>query len=246
MAIRTGKISVGTIALTSTVALVATVIVVWMFGGVTGEEFSPQKFMMRRFHYWQIPWLRVQIWPVSLSKIGGPEDELAQHIRRYRLMGDVSRLPVRWDIMTMDEVGLSTYRGDASILTNYLRQPGAVGLESLLDWTKNHSNAGGELWSIVAKLAHADLYPAIPAVLEAARRLDADEDFGAELRKLAAQECRQFASAEQLAGDLDRSARLLALAGEIISAPPVSVPSIEETEENDRVEAETDQFSELP
>lgn len=182
-----------------------------MFGGVAGEEFSPQKFTMRRFYYWQIPLVGVQVWPVQLTKIDGDEDELALYIRRNKLHGDVRSKNAHWDIMMMDELGAKRFRGNASILTQYLRQPGATGMQSWLDWTKKNPKSAAVFWPIIATLAEANLYPVIPSLMEAARKIEAS-DFENEIRALAAKEVKAFSKAEGEAGEPDRVASLDKLA----------------------------------
>lgn len=211
---RAGKFRWGSMLLTAAVACVVLVGVVWLFGGVSGEEFSPQKFTMRRFQYWQIPILKIQVWPVSLNKIGGNEDKLAKHIRMNRLHGSVSSQQNTWDLVSLDEISGKTFRGDASILTNYLKQPGAVGLTSLLDWTIDHPALAKEVWPLVALLAHEGLYPVIPEVLDAIHRHD-DETLGNAVRSLAVKECLAIAKAEQQSGDAKRAANTLRVIAQI-------------------------------
>ena len=188
-----------------------------MFGGVTGEEFSPQKFTMRRFHYWQVPLLGVQVWPVQLTKIDGDEDELARYIRRNKLHGDIRSNAPHWDIMTIDELGSKPFRGNASILTQYLRQPGATGMQSWLDWTKKNPKSAAVFWPIVATLAEENLYPVIPSLMEAARSMEAD-DFEDQLRALAVEEVEAFSKAEGEAGETERVASLKKLAEQLASS----------------------------
>ena len=85
-------------------------------------------------------------------------------------------------------------------------------------------------------MAHEDLYPAIPSLFEAARRLEPDQSFGPELRKLVAIECRDFAEAERIAGNRERSAQLLKFADEIESATPMQFNAAEKVGDWDEIE----------
>ena len=212
---RSGKVRVGVLVLTLLVFAFFSLIGIALFGRVAGEEFSPQQFTMRRFGYWQIPLLRVQIWPVSLRKITGDEDELARHIRMQRLNGDVSKNPVHWDIMLLDEVGSAPFYGNASILTQYLRQPGAKGTESWLDWSKKHPKQAKILWPLVAKLAEKNLYALIPEVLDEARSSQDLEHFGDQLHRQTSEAIMMFADAEELEGEHERAAELRRLAASL-------------------------------
>lgn len=212
--LRNGKIRLGAIALGAVVAFVVFVFVVWMFGRVSGEEFSPQKFSMRRFIYWRVPLLRVQVWPVSLSKVNGADDKLAKHIRMNRLHGPVSGAPVHWDIAHMTVIGQNPYYGDATILTNYLKQPGAVGLESLYDWTTAHPKQAKHMWTLVSMLASEGLYSVIPDVLESARSVEPNKAV-TEMARVVGKKCRTLANAEKAAGDTKKAAATMLLAQQI-------------------------------
>ena len=224
------------------------VFAVMMFGQVSGEEFSPQKFRIRSFSYVQIPFVRLQVWPVSFVNATGVDDALANHIRRTtrsnNLMAKVRSAPQRWDIMTMHQVGSKTYRGDASILTNYLRQPGATGMETWLDWSKANPKLAAELWGIVAQLANEDLYPIIPDVLEAARRLDGS-GFKLQLRKIVDQECQKFAKAYVEAGDTQRATQVKEFARYISTTSSDATPVDEPVETKTTIEnAESEDVTE--
>ncbi len=181
------------------------------FGHVRGEEFSPQGFATRSFSYFQIPFFRIQVWPVSVYKM--PND-LAKYLRANKLLGSGAAQPPRWGIVTLSEGGVQTYRGDASILTNYLRQPGAVGTESWLSWSKNHPKRERELWPVIARMAQEDMYMIIPALLEAARSTESQDELANELRRVLVSELLQFAEAEKQSGDAKRANELLGIAVE--------------------------------
>ncbi len=206
---RGGKSHLATILISSIGLLLLLLLAVLSFGRVRGEEFSPQGFAIRSFSYYQIPFLRIQVWPVSVYKI--PND-LAKYLRANKLLGSVASQPPRWGIVTMSEGGVQTYRGDASILTSYLQQPGAVGTESWLSWSKNHPKLERELWPVIARMAQEDMYTIIPALLEAARRAEAEDELANELRRVLVSELLQFAEAEKQSGDAKRANELLGIA----------------------------------
>lgn len=213
--------------LVTVIALVVLAFFIGIFGQVRGEEFSPQKFTIRGFSYVQIPFLRIQIWPVKFAKVRQEDDKLAKHIRKNtrqnKLMKKIQRAPVRWDIMNLQEAGNNSYRGDATILTNYLRQRGAAGMESWFDWTTANPKLAEELWSRVAQLAHHELYVIIPDVLEAARRTDAS-NFKNRIGQIIARECKGLAKAHQEAGDTKRANEIAAFSQQFNSedAPTTS------------------------
>lgn len=217
---RRGRLRIGVWLLVAALVLVICGFGLAIYGQVRGEEFSPQRFTMRKFSYVQIPLLRIQVWPVRVTRITGQHDKLASHIRRTTrvngLMNRVRSTPGRWDIVSMHEIGSTPYRGDASILVNYLKQPGAQGMESWLDWSIAHPKLAGVLWGVVANLANEDLYPIIPEVLEAARRLDA-ATFEKQLRQTVSTECQAFAKAYTADGDPKRAAAISNFAKLVLS-----------------------------
>ena len=217
---RAGKMRIGLWLLFGVIAFALAVFAISIFGQVHGEEFSPQRFTLRSFRYVQIPLLRIQVWPVKFQKAGGTDDALANHVRRStrqnRLMNQVRKAPIRWDVVSLQETGRSTYRGDASILTNYLRQPGAMGMESWLAWSNANPKLANELWGIVGQLANEDLYPIIPEVLEAARRLDAS-NFAPQLQQIVVKECKAFAKAYTAAGEPKKAGAVSAFAKRVQS-----------------------------
>lgn len=206
---RGGKSNVATILISSIGLLLLFVLAVLSFGHVHGEEFSPRGFATRSFSYYQIPFFRIQIGPVSVDKM--PND-LAKYLRANKLLGSAASQSPRWGIVTMSEGGVQTYRGDASILTSYLRQPGAVGTESWLSWSKNHPKLARELWPVIARMAQEDMYMIIPALLEAARSTESKDELANELRRALVSELLQFAAAEKQSGDAERARELLGIA----------------------------------
>ena len=247
---RRGRLRIGIWLLVAALVLVIGGFALAIYGQVRGEEFSPQRFTMRKFSYVQIPFLRIQVWPVNVSKIVGAEDQLANHIRRSTRnngpMNQVRNAPIRWDIVSMHEVGSKPYRGDASILVNYLKQPGAQGMESWLDWSKAHPKLAGILWGMVANLANEDLYPIIPEVLEAARRLDAST-FEKQLQQIVAKECQAFAKAYTEDGDTQRAASITKFSQLIVSpqfgAGNQQPASVQAEADPETIYAETDDVS---
>ena len=193
---------------------------VLVFGRVEGMEFSPQRFRMRRFYYYHLPIVRLQVYPIEFESVAS---DLAKHVRANRLVGTVRNEPVRWDIATMREVGRS-YEGDALLLVRYLEQPGAKGVESWLSWTENHPERAAQLWPLVARLAQENMYVLIPDLLQSARDTivsnpsAADAESGDGLRRFAVEDLKRFSRAESERGNGTRAAELLRCAEEIARA----------------------------
>ena len=206
---RRDKTNIVTILVTVFGALLVALLGILMFGSVSGEEFSPQRFSRRSFFYYQIPVLRIQVWPVSFHK---KNSDLAKYLRSNKLLGQTSVPSPRWDIVQMSEVGHADYRGDASVLTSYLQQLDDSGTESWLKWTKDHAALAQELWPLVAHMAQEDMYLLIPDLFEAALRATSKERLAKQLRRIIVSELRAFAKAEDEIGNRQRADQLRGLA----------------------------------
>lgn len=189
-------------------------VVVFIFGSVSGQEFSPQKFRIRRFSYYQIPLLRLQILPVRFSPVGGTEDALALHVRQNQLNKSVAGSTTEWHVVEMQEAGRATFVGDANILTNYLKQPGAAGTDDWLEWSTEHSDSAELLWDAVARMADKKMYVLIPELMEMARRESTAADLESAISTLLAKELRQFSKAYSETGDGAQADVLAKLAAE--------------------------------
>ncbi len=210
---RGGKNHVVTITITCLGLLLLFALTVLMFGHVGGEEFSPQRFSRRSFSYYQIPLLRIQIWPVRVAKISNKaSSDLAKYLRTNKLLGNSNGQPPRWDLVSMIQIGGGSYRGDALVLTSYLQQPGATGTESWLSWSKNNPKLAQELWPVVARMARENMYVTIPNLFEAARLAESKEQLAAEIRRVVVSELSQFADAERKRGDVARANQLIRIA----------------------------------
>ena len=219
---------------------------VFLFGGVSGEEFCPQRFMLRSFTYYRIPFAGTQVWPVSFGKSYRGTNALTTHLRANSLLGPTSNSPIRWDIVNLNQAGSSQDRGDAEILVRYLQQPGARGAEDWLKWTTNTKNQdlAATFWPIVAKLADAKLYILVPDVFDAARASESAPEFVAWVRDDLNKSIADLAAAELDRNNTKRVDELRAISAELASVQvaSVEVASVEESKQDDDsiIEAEAD------
>jgi hypothetical protein len=154
-----------------------------LFGLVQGEEFSPNDFRRRRFYYYEIPLIGVQISPVVHEPV---TNSLAAYLRRRRLI-PTAPAGQRWDVVYRASISQSARHGSADNLCAYLDLPGENGKSRWLDWTRSHSDLAKELWPVVAKMARERIYFAIPQMMEKAERATSAELLRAELQSLATQ-----------------------------------------------------------
>lgn len=220
---------------------------VWLFGNVRGEEFSPNRFARREFSYFQIPFVGTQLTPVSFSKPFGGTDPLVKHLRANGLLSSVRSKAVRWDIVTLKEPGRNNDKGDAEILTKYLDQRGAFGGDTWLEWTEDPETAevAETLWPLVADLAYEELYILLPDLFDLARRYPDIDEFVKAVHEELPTSIRKVAESEKVGGNAERASQLESFASRvaILEATPYETPESDdsETEEsNTVVDAEAD------
>ncbi len=141
-------------------------------GSVRGEEFSPYSFQRRRFHYYEIPLVELQITPVQhMDTTGSVEDYLRNPSNDLLAFPPpaAGQPPERWDLVWARRGGGETAAGDAQILCNYLKALNAEDEKAWLAWSKQHPEAARLLWPIIAKLAEQELYFFVPDLFDIAR-----------------------------------------------------------------------------
>ena len=197
------------VLLLSFAVCLGTAIIVGLFGRVEGEEFCPQRFTVRRFRYYQIPFLHLQVAPVTFSPSSRGNGPLSTYLRTKKMLSS-SGSKVRWDIVYLGEVSLDSSRGDAEILIQYLEQPGAIGTKSWLDWTKDpeHEEVGRFLWPLISKMAEDHLYILMPDVFDWARAATDRDAFVARVRSKLPARIQRLADAERLRKNNDRASQL--------------------------------------
>ena len=132
------------------------------FGLFGGEEFSPDKFSRRRFYYYEIPLLHIQVTPVvRISQ----QSELETYLTRHNYVPKATRVPPRWDPIFFHRGGASYWRGDAAIVCAYLDARRDDEL-SWLAWSKTNPELAQVLWPLVAKVVRQEVYSFVPDLLE--------------------------------------------------------------------------------
>ena len=200
-------------------------IMVMLFGRVSGEEFSAQKFTRRTFTYYQVPFLRQQLTPVSFSQSWGNSKELSTYLNSMKLIGDVSNEEIRWDIVRLHEIGTSGSQGDAEILTKYFDQWGAFGNKTWVEWTQNKDNSdvAATFWPLVAKLAHEKLYILIPDLFDAARGAKTGAEFLERVKPTLLESINRMSEIESAEEDTEAEKQLSELANYLRDLQPSEV-----------------------
>ena len=141
--------------------IVSSMALLWFFNGqpVTGEEFCPQTFQLRDFHYRRMPWIKTIVSPTNLTPKSLPiSTSVLQHIKR---------LPnERWDIVYVSE-GVQQDIRAPKILIQAISSSTSTG--SFWDsWSNKHPDLAEVTWPIVQQAAVLQTYEIIPDILESA------------------------------------------------------------------------------
>ncbi len=200
---------------------------VLIFGRVEGEEFSPEAFHRRRYHFYQIPFLRLQIGPVVREDISTALEK--------KIAGDINSLLVRdpaveWDVVTSAAYPREIYFGDAKLLCDYLDMKNAERGFVWEQWTSDHPESSAEFWALVATVAKARLYVILPELFAMAEAAETTDGLPAEATRYVAEQALQIGKSQQALGShgLALIAFELALAMQPQSAEALAAKQVSE------------------
>lgn len=154
-----------------TVTLSATVMLVFLLfllistqGHVSGEEFAPTHFQLRKFSFYEIPVLHIQITPIRRS---GSTPPTATYVRQTGLIRPQKGVPTTWHLGDFSR-GVGSAPGDAQLLLEQLKlESGGDGYWR--SWSVDHPARAKIFWPIIQKLAQRELYVAMPPLFELAQ-----------------------------------------------------------------------------
>ena len=171
-------------------AIPISMIVVLMYGSVSGSEFSPDDFTRRRFNYQRIPWLD---WTVSGIEYTDTTPELEQTLMTNGLIDrrkSAGSQKKTWHLY-FDSAVPDSHACDARFLTTYLDfsdwdSQTATSTPFWLTWNEQFPESAKIFWPIVADLARNEMYLIIPDVMRFAMNVTEDkpQSFQSELSKL--------------------------------------------------------------
>ncbi len=148
-------------AILSTLMLFA---VVRLQGRVTGQEFSPTHFQVRKFSFYEIPLLHLQITPIKRS---GNTPRSATYLRQTSLISKPQGPPTLWHLISITRGITGTTPGDAHLLVDQL----TLTTDSnpfWRQWSIDHPQHAAQLWPLIQRLAERELYILTPGLLELA------------------------------------------------------------------------------
>jgi len=132
------------------------------FGHVEGEEFSPDTFTRRKYSYYQVPLIRLQISGIDRTTTTG---DLELHLTTNKIVTVQNSNNPAWHTIRAKEGNFWLPHGDAAILFRYVGESNAPGGVTWLDWTTANANMAAVLWPAVAQLARDELYFLVPDLL---------------------------------------------------------------------------------
>jgi tetratricopeptide (TPR) repeat protein len=198
------------------------------FGRVEGEEFCPETFERRSFVYYEMPLLRLQVWPIDRRDVTGSLESFLTG-EDFLVVEELSDDEKRWDLVQAtrgweSQPGVNTTAGDAEILCRYLRSVNSEDDVVWLEWTKKNRPLAKVLWPPIAKLARDHLYLLAPELFQAARRARDADHLASRIQEILADRYLVLARAQQ---QLGRHQQAIDLFDEVLTYAPDSREAFE-------------------
>ena len=161
-------------------ALIVSAVLILMtliFGQVSGEEFCPDTFEQRRFHYYQIPILRIQVTGMTRRNSG---IWIAETVEEHAANVDSAATVKNWDLVTSKRVGTDVWQGDAKILCDLLTIKDYKNGYLWQSWSEKYPHLADRFWPVVADTAQAGSYILMPDLFDLAAQAGFDSTTGVE------------------------------------------------------------------
>jgi hypothetical protein len=137
--------------------------VVMIAGSTNGREFDVNTFTFRRFSFLSNPITGGQITGIAREGDFAVSGAIVSHIKPGPLTPGT-----RWDLVEMNK-GLSSCRGQAYVLLDYISALDQQGNYYWDKWSTDHPKAAPILWSAVRDCVQLPRYDRLPEIFEAAR-----------------------------------------------------------------------------
>ena len=180
----------------SLVALLVLALTCVFFGLITGEEIMPDTFARRRFYYWEIPLIHVQVWPITRRE--KPHDFVTWLGTKSYLKGGAT---ADWHLVAFSRSGVPVVEGDARILCAYLDSKTSDNRHYWQVWSQDHPQMAAVLWPKISRLAQHGLYLAIPDLMEIAAGAKTANSLKTQLDKRLIREYADYAARRVTADD---------------------------------------------
>jgi hypothetical protein len=184
-----GMLGIGALVLTGCAVVI--VLATFLFGYVTGYEFNPQTFARRRFGFYEIPLVRLQVTPLFRVDSNGEVEDLVQTQKYVTPRPGAAE---EWHLMTFHRSTHTPPPTDAQILGRYLDAETSESGTYWYEWSVQHPDLAPILWPEVARLARLELYVLMPPLFELARQAEDDPKvFAADLKELQVKQLEETA-----------------------------------------------------
>jgi hypothetical protein len=140
-------------------------IVIRTQGFVSGHEFSPTHFQQRKFSFYEIPLIHLQITPIKRS---GTTPRTATYVRQNSLITPAPGTPTTWHLVAISRGLTGSTPADANLLMDQLSLR-AGGDEYWRKWSIDHPKQAKILWPVIQRLAERELYLLMPPLFELAQ-----------------------------------------------------------------------------
>lgn len=201
----------------ATVMLVCVLfLVIRLQGYVSGVEFAPTHFQQRRFSFFEIPLIHLQITPIQRT---AETPSTANYLRVNSLVQTHRGSPTTWHLVSITRGLTGATPADAQLLTSHLNLEHG-GDQYWRTWSVDHPQHAKVLWPIVQDLAIRELYLLMPPIFEIAQIEQTPSDLQAQV------EARLKSDLALLIQDL-RSAGRTELADQILAEALQDYPSDE-------------------
>ena len=180
-------------------------IVVRTQGFVSGQEFSPTHFQLRKFSFYEIPLLHIQITPIKRS---GATPRTATYVRQNSLIRPGTGAPTNWHLVSISRGLTGSTPADANLLIDQLNLKSG-GDEFWRKWSVDHPKRAQILWPAIQKLAERELYILMPSLFELAQIDQTNETLQQNLDRLMQRQYRGLIQDMQAANRDDLARELL-------------------------------------
>jgi hypothetical protein len=163
-------------------------------GQIMGQEFSPDLFQRRNFHFIQVPVVHVMAFPITRTDNTG---QLETYLKQHKYINPTNVKTARWDLVYQSGVDPAAANCDARLLCEYLDNLDANNDLFWHKWTEDHPELAKRFWPIIAKLARQGNYVLLPELFDRALRLSSAPALEEDLHSYLNEQFRRRADAEQ-------------------------------------------------
>jgi len=168
------RVKVWVTVITTAALIFVLFIIIRIQGSVAGYEFSPTHFQQRKFSFYEIPVIHLQITPIKRT---GSTPKTATYLRQKSLITPHTGPPKTWHIVSISRGWTGSTPADANLLVDQLNLQSGPN-EYWRQWSIDHPKRAKVLWPVIQKLAQRELYILMPRLFELAQIEQTPEQLG--------------------------------------------------------------------